>query len=65
MSYDDFRAIRVTTADGVARVTLDHPPINLLDLELILEQYVATENNHTRSALNSHAGSGGPKIEVF
>ena len=34
-------------------------------LELILEQYVATESNHTRSALNSHAGSGGPKIELF
>ena len=37
MAYDDFQAIRVAIADGVARVTLDHPPINLLDLQLILE----------------------------
>ncbi len=37
MAYDDFHAIRVTLEGGIARVTLDHPPINLLDLELIIE----------------------------
>jgi hypothetical protein len=35
MAYDDFHAIRVVLDGGIARVTLDHPPINLLDLELI------------------------------
>ena len=37
MAYDDFQAIRVRLDGGIARVTLDHPPINLLDLELIIE----------------------------
>jgi enoyl-CoA hydratase/carnithine racemase len=37
MEYDDFHAIRVALDGGVARVTLDHPPINLLDLQLIIE----------------------------
>lgn len=37
MAYDDFQAIRVALDGGVARVTIDHPPINLLDLPLIME----------------------------
>lgn len=37
MAYDDYRTIRVALDGGIARVTLDHPPINLLDLDLILE----------------------------
>ena len=37
MAYDGFHALRVHLDGGVARVTLDHPPINLLDLELIIE----------------------------
>jgi len=36
MSTDDAHGIRVVLDGGIARVTLDHPPINLLDLELIL-----------------------------
>lgn len=36
----DFSCLRVAVRDGVARVTIDHPPINLLDLPLVndLEQ---------------------------
>ncbi|GIW41810.1 MAG: enoyl-CoA hydratase [Candidatus Binatia bacterium] len=37
MAYQDFRCLRVEVARGVARVVLDHPPINLLDLPFILE----------------------------
>jgi enoyl-CoA hydratase/carnithine racemase len=37
MSYDDFAALRVRIDQHIAWVTLDHPPINLLDLDLILE----------------------------
>ncbi len=37
MAYDGFECLRVRVADGVARVTIDHPPINLFDLPLILE----------------------------
>jgi len=37
VAYDDFQAIRVALEGGVARVTLDHPPVNLLDLQLIVE----------------------------
>lgn len=37
MSYQDLTALRVEVGDGIARATIDHPPLNLLDLELILE----------------------------
>jgi enoyl-CoA hydratase/carnithine racemase len=37
MAYEDYTALRVEVAGGIARATVDHPPINLLDLVLILE----------------------------
>ena len=37
MSYSDFKCLRVRLDRGVAFVTIDHPPINLLDRELMLE----------------------------
>jgi enoyl-CoA hydratase/carnithine racemase len=37
MAYDGYEALRVAVADGIARVTIDHPPINLFDLQLMLE----------------------------
>lgn len=37
MAYDDYECLGVRVAEGVARVTIDHPPVNLLDLPLILE----------------------------
>src|ERR1700712_3578431 len=37
MAYDDFRLIRVAVADGICRATIDHPPINLLDVRLMTE----------------------------
>jgi enoyl-CoA hydratase/carnithine racemase len=36
MAYE-FDTLRVTVTDGVARVTIDHPPINLFDLPLMLD----------------------------
>jgi enoyl-CoA hydratase/carnithine racemase len=35
MSYDDYATISVAVEGGVAWVTIDHPPINLLDLAMI------------------------------
>jgi hypothetical protein len=35
MGYDDYATLRVRIDDGVATVTIDHPPINLFDLALI------------------------------
>lgn len=35
-SYADLTGLRVTVDDGVARVVIDHPPINLFDLPLML-----------------------------
>ena len=35
--YEDFAALRVRVEDGIARVTIAHPPINLFDLTLITE----------------------------
>jgi len=37
MSYDEYELLRIEVADGIAQATIDHPPINLLDLALILE----------------------------
>lgn len=37
MAYDDYQLLHVSVADGVCRATIDNPPINLLNLELILE----------------------------
>src|SRR5437764_6784681 len=37
MAYDGYELVRVSVAGGVARATIDHPPINLFDLALMLE----------------------------
>lgn len=37
MRYDGYQCLRVQVDDGVAWVTIDHPPINLFDLALIQE----------------------------
>jgi hypothetical protein len=31
MSYDNLVGLRISAAGGVATVTLDHPPLNLMD----------------------------------
>lgn len=36
-SYDDYTALRVTTAEGIAWVTIDNPPVNVLGLKLIAD----------------------------
>ncbi|HTQ18970.1 enoyl-CoA hydratase/isomerase family protein [Mycobacterium sp.] len=36
-AYQDYQCLRISAADGICRATIDHPPINLLDLDLILE----------------------------
>src|SRR3989449_8531775 len=35
MAYDGYQCLRVQVRDGVAWVTIDHPPINLFDMTLI------------------------------
>jgi len=37
MTYEEFTALRIDVRDGVATLTIDHPPLNLLDLTLIGE----------------------------
>jgi len=37
MGYEGLTALRVTVDGGIARVVIDHPPINLFDLTLIRE----------------------------
>lgn len=34
MNYEDFKTIDIRTDEGVAWVTLNHPPLNVLDTEL-------------------------------
>jgi enoyl-CoA hydratase/carnithine racemase len=36
-AYQDYECLRISAAEGICRATIDHPPINLLDLDLILE----------------------------
>ena len=37
MAYDDYEVLRIRVDGGIARVTIDNPPVNLLDFALILE----------------------------
>lgn len=37
MAYDDYRLMHVAVDGGICRTTIDHPPINLLDVALIDE----------------------------
>ncbi len=37
MSYSGYECLKVRSSQGVAFVTIDHPPINLFDMALILE----------------------------
>jgi enoyl-CoA hydratase/carnithine racemase len=37
MAYDGYACMKIRIEDGVATVTIDHPPINLFDLALIQE----------------------------
>ena len=37
MSYEDYRCLDVAIREGVAVVSIDHPPINLFDTELMAE----------------------------
>jgi enoyl-CoA hydratase/carnithine racemase len=37
MAYDGYQCLRVDIDGGVAFITIDHPPLNLLDMVLILE----------------------------
>jgi len=37
MAYDDYRRIRISVAGGICSATIDNPPINLLDIDLIGE----------------------------
>lgn len=39
MAYEGYRALRVAVGEGVATVTIDHPPINLFDATLIGEMF--------------------------
>ncbi len=37
MAYDDYQRLRIAVSDGICRATVDNPPINLLDANLIPE----------------------------
>ena len=37
MAYDEYQLIRIAVDGGICRATIDHPPINLLDLPLLGE----------------------------
>ena len=37
MAYENYESLRIRVDAGIARLTMDHPPINLLDLTLIAE----------------------------
>jgi enoyl-CoA hydratase/carnithine racemase len=47
MSYDDLSALTIEVLDGVATVTIDHPPLNLMDAVLLpsLRAFIARVRN--------------------
>ncbi|MBL0885258.1 enoyl-CoA hydratase/isomerase family protein [Myceligenerans indicum] len=49
MHYDDLTGLRIALSDGVATVTLDHPPLNLMDGVLVpsLRGFVHRVRNDT------------------
>ena len=53
MTYDGYKTLRVAVADGVATVTIDHPPINLFDLALISEMNRLSEQLERDTAVRA------------
>jgi enoyl-CoA hydratase/carnithine racemase len=43
MAYQDYQLIRVSAQDGICRATIDNPPMNLLDLPLLTEIGLLTQ----------------------
>lgn len=37
MSYEKYECVKVQVSNSIARVVIDHPPINLFDMKMILE----------------------------
>lgn len=56
MSHDAYQTLRVSRKDGIARVTIDNPPINILGVA------VMTELRHLLTAL---AGDDSVRVIVF
>jgi enoyl-CoA hydratase/carnithine racemase len=44
MAYDGYQCLRIEARDGVAWLTIDHPPLNLFDMPLIQEMLRAGED---------------------
>lgn len=55
MSYDDLSALTIDVTDGVATVTIDHPPLNLMDGVLLpsLRAFIARVRDDAASASSS------------
>ena len=62
MAEDDFEKIRYSASDGIASITIDNPPLNLLDRQVTLEYFDALERADTdpdiRVIVLSGAGKG-------
>ncbi|MBV9971309.1 MAG: enoyl-CoA hydratase/isomerase family protein [Xanthobacteraceae bacterium] len=62
MAYDEYDLLRIDRADGITRVAIDHPPINLLDRPLFREmRHVTRElaaDQETRVVVFSSAVEG-------
>jgi hypothetical protein len=54
MVYAHYQHIRIAVADRIGLATIDDPPINLLDLSLILE---LTARSATSNAANCGCGA--------
>ena len=62
MNYSDFETLKIRIDEGVAFVTIDHPPINLFDMTLIGEM-----DTHLKAhslALDSDAIRLSPMLEL-
>ena len=65
MAYDGYACLRTRVEDGVAWVTIDHPPINLFDMALILEMLRVGEELEARRRGPRGRASRAPNPEFF
>jgi enoyl-CoA hydratase/carnithine racemase len=68
MKYSDYKCFRIRFDSGVAFVSIDHPPINLLDEDLSLEldklgRELETDESVRVVVLQGDASACGESIE--
>lgn len=65
VAYPSYRALRVTVTSGVARATIDNPPLNLLDATLMTDLKDFVDTSATTGRRAGQSGDGRPDAAVL